>query len=496
MASRERGPQGPGEKRGELGAEAAAPRKTTEEVERLRGGAKSTAEAGRPLLEINVENLSEEEAAAVIAKAEIIGPPFQGEQLTIEKMRANGVVPEHKMKVGGVTVYWPRNSWRTPSQRATIMAFVEKDGRILAQPLYRSKSQGNWRAFVGYAWMDGFWYSKGHRGRSEESTSLPVEMQKALAETPAPRTVSEDQTRLFLAGATGNHLDQASPYFREVAEQPRKLEGELYGAKLERRPSPERMLLTPSQWPNFTSRLTGWKTDSSIYGEIRNEAFASVDGKLIYTFCRDSEGRAWIGSVEFSERRLGSTGLNKEWVSGGALTTPAIEHFEQTGAHGGAPEAKSGHYFDMYAKFLSHVPVIRYYQKLSGIDPDEVRARFTARAKSHEKKLAEQEQLLADDLDVSIDVVEDEITKRERNFLPLEAADAVKAIAQAQTFEELYAALERVKTMRGSKYVFEAGELRQTIELVRARVLDLGGITRTHGLREKVGELMERERGK
>ena len=70
----------------------------------------------------------------------------------------------------------------------------------------------------------------------------------------------------------------------------------------------------------------------------------------------------------------------------------------------------------------------------------------------------------------------------------------VEAVAKAETFKELYLALERLGTVQGTKETFNWGQLVETIERVRTSKVPIGFVTRTFGIRDKVQELLDKEK--
>jgi hypothetical protein len=77
----------------------------------------------------------------------------------------------------------------------------------------------------------------------------------------------------------------------------------------------------------------------------------------------------------------------------------------------------------------------------------------------------------------------------------IEASDTEKekTIRSSHTFEQLYSALDKVGSIKGSSELFQPEDLKSKIERVRAGTLDLNFITRTFGLRETVAELLEQD---
>lgn len=86
-------------------------------------------------------------------------------------------------------------------------------------------------------------------------------------------------------------------------------------------------------------------------------------------------------------------------------------------------------------------------------------------------------------------------------FPKQESEDKYKAIADAQSFEELLAAMDQLGGIEGSKAAggkfHSAEDLKERINLARGGSrLFLEGITRTGGLRDKVTELLSKESDK
>jgi hypothetical protein len=105
--------------------------------------------------------------------------------------------------------------------------------------------------------------------------------------------------------------------------------------------------------------LARWEQDTSLYGRVVCEQIPSMDGTLSYIFSRDARGRAWISGIE-NRSPIESTGLRRQWMTGGALATPAYEYAQQSGGYGNDSDRKSS-YVDMFEHYLSKVPTIRQY---------------------------------------------------------------------------------------------------------------------------------------
>ncbi len=67
------------------------------------------------------------------------------------------------------------------------------------------------------------------------------------------------------------------------------------------------------------------------------------------------------------------------------------------------------------------------------------------------------------------------------------------AIGSTNTFDELFVVLDTIGSLEGSQTRYSAKDLQIIITDVRAGTLDIGGVTRAGGLRDKVRELLGKE---
>ena len=79
--------------------------------------------------------------------------------------------------------------------------------------------------------------------------------------------------------------------------------------------------------------------------------------------CQDSQKRVWVGGVEVAGQ-IGTTGLKPEWVDVDCLATPAYEYESQSDSWGNQALRKNP-YIDMYANYISKIPLIRKYVQRS-----------------------------------------------------------------------------------------------------------------------------------
>lgn len=101
-----------------------------------------------------------------------------------------------------------------------------------------------------------------------------------------------------------------------------------------------------------------------MYGQFQSEHFKSKDGKLLWAFNKDAQGRAWVGGVEV-DSPLSSVGVRTKWAEIGDYGTPLYEYDVQTGGYGGTQDRQGNYYIGMWKNYLSKMPLIRKYLEQS-----------------------------------------------------------------------------------------------------------------------------------
>jgi hypothetical protein len=296
------------------------------------------------------------------------------------------------------------------------------------------------------------WYGKGH---SEESITLPVVMQKALSEITRegmPVLKLKENPNFIFAGTAQKFGKGGGEYYREIESIPRRLKGGFYAER--GKTPPEQIRLSPEQSPDFSKLLTSWEQKTSLYGQVTVEVFPSSDGLLKFMICKDAAGRVWVGGVE-DNSEIQSTGLKKSWIEGGDLTTPAFEYkkgrTDQTGGYGNE-KMRNGSYVDMYENYLKKFQIIQDYLKASTAHQPEIRP------------------------------------------IPISQIEPRGTICGAQSFAELYQAIEQAGGLQGSQQFYQPAELIDIIERVRKGKLDISYIPRTYGVRRRVEDIVRIEK--
>jgi len=307
--------------------------------------------------DIQIEKINNDESKKILEKTKIHGDSFMGKFLTTEILKEEKLEPKYKTKLGDYTI-WLSSAYELGSGRIAVVSYIEKDGEITAYSYYRSDSQGVWRFLPDYTIKENGkikWVGKGY---GEESVTLPIELQKTLSTITKEKIKPKRNPEFIFAGTAKRFGREFKGYYNEVESSPKKLNGNFY-PKYNEKISPEQMVLTDNESPDFSKLITSWEQETALYGKIVIEVFPSKDGRLEYMFCRDSSGKIWIGGIQ-DNSKIQSTGLRETWISGGNLTTPAFEYEDLAGNFGNDKE-KIGPYVDMFKNYLSRVPVIREY---------------------------------------------------------------------------------------------------------------------------------------
>lgn len=405
------------------------------------------AESRKELENFQIETINDKEAEEFFRKLEIHGSDFKGKFLTPEILKKEGFLPKYKIRIGDSVVWFSSSGYQLGEGRVAVVAYVEKEGKVIARSYYLSSSQGVWRYLPNYQ-MNKYggirWYSKGY---NEESITLPVIMQRVLSEiTREDMPVLRPKDPSFIFAGTARKFREGGTYYREIEAVQTRLKGEFYPER--GKTPPEQIRLAEEQSPDFSKPLTSWEQKTSLYGQVYVEVFPSKDGKLKFMFCRDAAGRAWIGGIE-DDSEIQSTGLKKSWIEVGDLVTPAFEYKseskDQTGGYRN-DKVRNGPYVDMFENYLKRIPVIQEYLRALSAHQAEKR--------------------------------------------PMPQIEPIATISEAQSWAELYQIIEQMGGLQGAQQSYPSSVLRIIIDKVRNGELDISYVPRTGGLRNRVGDLM------
>jgi hypothetical protein len=309
---------------------------------------------------LSVRPVNKKNGREMLNRLKIDGSPFNGEILTPEIVEKNGLQPKYKMSVYKSEMACFSSAYDIGLGRTAVVAYIKKDGNYIPRSYYLSNSHAIWRYLEEYISIEGKIVSYG-TGNKRDSTNLPLVFQKSLsiiAKNGVSIIDSRDRELIF-AGTSFNALSEIgekSIHALETECVPQKLHGNFYQENGKRTPPDELKFYNYNQAPDFSKFITGWELGNKTYGKITYQAFLSKDNRLIYTFCKDEIGRAWIGSIE-NHSNIQSTGLRETWIDGGDLTTPAYEYIEKAGNYGNR-NLRWGDYIDMSKNYLSKILII------------------------------------------------------------------------------------------------------------------------------------------
>ncbi|MCP5104144.1 MAG: hypothetical protein GY950_12230, partial [bacterium] len=281
---------------------------------------------------LSVEPAAAEEAEEVLKLTEVHGSPFNGKSLTPAILTQKGLQPKYKLSIKGFEMGFCSSAYRIAQGRIAAIAYMSKNGKWITRSYYLSNSHAVWRYLEGYAMVEGRIVSYGIGGK-RGSTDLPMIFQKALSlivrDPEVVIQLPDGDNEFIFAGTSyniafkisekhGSSPDTGIKTVAAIESSPQKLGGNFYSTE-EKLIPPEKVIFSDqNQVPDFSKFITGWKSQSSVYGKVTYEVFLSRDDRLIYTFCRDDGGRIWLGCIE-NHSAIQPAGIRATWVDGGNL---------------------------------------------------------------------------------------------------------------------------------------------------------------------------------
>ena len=308
------------------------------------------------------------EAAAVLARAEFAPNPsgirpMGAADCTREFLLEQGLEPRLTFRSGDQKVHLSR-PYNLGEGRVACVGYVEDaSGKVKVRAFYRSNSQGLWRS-ASHAGFQG-WIGK---GKGEESTNLPLELQQHLHVQAESRlktldTAAAQQAFYGCLEFGGNSapeelLSQLGPA-REVGGFFQELPGSKLGV-------PESFALqNPADGPDFQRPGVAYSFEHPLHGRVSASVYPSQNGQLQYLFYQVGEQRSWIAQVEDSQAPLTSWGTRSRPVDSAGLTTPAVEYPQQI-PRGYAGASVGSDYADATA-FVHRLPLVRSYREHQGL---------------------------------------------------------------------------------------------------------------------------------
>lgn len=295
----------------------------------------------------------------ILDQAYLESRPYNGRSLNVRILADNGLAPDKSVTVANKTVFISQPFWVEKRREPAWIGYVETEQGFLVRTFFWSRSQAVARVLLGYSYKkdDGIEQATHHyKGYNEQSLFLPVAIQKRLAANMSEAADIADEELVFYGTAV--EKGEPSVYEQTVGQEPVRLEGNFYTEHKHEKISPEEVTFhNPEQAPDLTHLVERWKAPTSLYGDLDVLVFASHDKTLQYQFNMDEKNRIWLAGVEI-DSELSYCGVRRRWVDAGVLATPVYEYQQQDGGYGNIGDIQ-GNYVDMYANYLSHIPVMR-----------------------------------------------------------------------------------------------------------------------------------------
>jgi hypothetical protein len=250
--------------------------------------------------------------------------------------------------------------------RFAVLAYLEQGDVIKPRFYYLSGSQAVWRYLP--------FHTEGHYGKgvAEQSLTLPIPMQRALAQLANRHEGQLVEPDLY---------ELASPYGKAAAtdilfqDRLELVKNAAFAQGPDRLNFPcidlaipqqrEALTILPAEeafGPDVSRVIARWEQDSPLYGRVRYTAVPSRDDCLEYVYAQDPEGRTWIAAVDDITAPIRPNGIRQGYVDLGVLQTPANEYIKRAAQFAGEQQ---GRYADVYGKLLSKLPIIQAFVESS-----------------------------------------------------------------------------------------------------------------------------------
>lgn len=330
-------------------------------------------------LEVRVDTIGTREQKQILRRTEIDGDAYEQNgnkfYVTPEILKDNGLAPEYSVQMEGAKVNLSKIY--EVGARQAVMAYVETERGVKARSYYRSNSQGVWRYLPDYVGTPNGGVDYYGKGINEESTTLPAELQEALAQIEGQQggnlRITKTVPEFLLVGTAKRYSSRQElwqtlhqggqprgDYYQEVRQAP-KVVLSAEQMRNEKRP-PEQLDVQGGLAPNFEQKVGGWRSKAALYGQVQSEVYRSEDGSLEYVMCENERGQAWVGSVQ-TTGPVTSTGLRRDWVMAGDICTTPYDYEVQSAGYGDLEDrsAVNMHYVSMWKNYLAKMPIIQKY---------------------------------------------------------------------------------------------------------------------------------------
>jgi len=282
--------------------------------------------------------------------------------------------PQSKLTIEGREMYLSELV-KSDHDRDFAIAYIENEERkYIPRTFFLSRSQGAWRAMIGYTKDDDGKVDWHHKGKSQDSLMLPTALQKKMS---AGRDMTNENIKIvdkkLMYGALeviNDREDLPEEYYSNIDKEGLQLSDQEYGTKggiL----SPEDVHINQEYQPNFSHVVAQWSYKNPMYGGVLVRVISSNDESLRYVISRNTEGKVWVSGVENAKSNITDIGIRKEWVRGGIIVMPAYEYSKRESLQNYYDESDEfrhdrSKYYDVYRKYLSKTPLIKAFNQEMG----------------------------------------------------------------------------------------------------------------------------------
>lgn len=341
------------------------------------------AEISAPPLSPESHLISREEARAVLHHTTILTNETTN-RLTPSELEHLGLQPIAKCAVEGRAFFFSQPF--SCKKRIVAIGYTpdpEDPDAFHARSLYLSASQNAWRLLPFFSRAPNGAIHHFFKGAGETQLTLAIPLQKTLArltQTFPHTALSPAQAERAFYGAAASNRDLNGRDIPDANEKrahsfgtERKGRDFIQGACNARRRDfhirtgsrdpidPTRIrFFQEGEVPDFSHPREAWTNQSPLYGTVHQIVFASKNKRLLYVFCRDELGRAWISHQE-NASALNAFGGKSFPVEAGDLSTPAYEYKNRVTQHGNYAHT-NGEYIDLYEYYIKNIPVIQEFQ--------------------------------------------------------------------------------------------------------------------------------------
>lgn len=339
------------------------------------------------------------ESRRVIDNTRIVGG-FNGKPIFTPGDLINaGLWPTARVEIEDKMIWFSRGFIKGHGfdRRLCALGFIGSDSTdTVVRSFYMSNSHGLWKYVPWYKTNEEGELIEYGKGYGEESVTVPLSLQKGLAQATTGRRVIQNPPKEseILHGTAPGYFDLVDTYqllsYNEPSTLPEermplgcdyatlvnpeaiKLDGNFYTQSRRDKPRPETLqFVNPDsnpQYPNYSKSLYKWQQRTSLYGRVGVEVIPSGNEEFFYMFLTDHRGRVWVGQADYPSSPMLDIGLRQDWVDLDHLSTPPFEYrakknqpgVDRTGGYA-HKRVRLGEYVGMYPAYGSKIPVVQEY---------------------------------------------------------------------------------------------------------------------------------------